>query len=67
MPKDSLPLLPTCPLSGYTERTFLDKLFFLNVTQSMDYTKIFQVPFSDPKGEADTIIHSKKSLFHLST
>ena len=31
----------------------------------MDYIKISQAPFSDPKGEADTFTHSKKSLFRV--
>ena len=33
----------------------------------MDCTKIFQAPFSDPRGEANTFTHSKKSLFHTHT
>lgn len=33
----------------------------------MDCIKIFQAPFSDPRGEANTFTHSKKSLFHTRT
>ena len=33
----------------------------------MDCIKIFQAPFSDPRGEANTFTHSKKSLFHTHT
>lgn len=31
----------------------------------MDCNKIFQAPLSDPKGEADALTHSKKSLFQI--
>lgn len=31
----------------------------------MDYIRIFQSPFSDPKGDVDIFTQSKKSLFHI--
>lgn len=65
MPEGSLPLLPVYPLSGYAGGIFLDKLFFFNIAQSMDCNKIFQAPLSDPKEEAATLTHSKKSLFQI--
>lgn len=66
MPEGSLLFLPVHPLSGYAGGIFLDKLFFFfNIAQSMDCNKIFQAPLSDPKGEADALTHSKKSLFQI--
>lgn len=64
--RGSLPLFPVHPLSGYAGGIFLSKLFFFFfIAQCMDCNKIFQAPLSDPKGEADALTHSKKSLFQI--
>lgn len=66
MPEDSLPLLPLTPYLVVQKRFFWIDFFFLLISHSpWTISKFSRHLSSDPKAEADTFTHSKKSLFHI--
>lgn len=60
-------LCPFSPhsLSGYTEEILLDRLLFHNITQAMDYIKIFQASFFQTLKQKQTPLHILRKVFFI--